>query len=1016
VDVLLDWWYYDDLGRVVDQYQRDNLFNWRRATYTYFADGQLDRMDRYTYTSSWTKLATTQWTYDGAGRIDDLKHFKADGTTLLAGYGYGFDAAGRMTSMDFSSDVRNNDAEDVTAFGYDRTNQLLSGDRSGTTSDEAYAYDGAGNRTAANGSTYTTSTNNRLTNDGTFTYTYDDEGNRLTKVRISGAAADDKTVEYQWDYRNRLEKVTFKRNDGTVTKRVEYYYDMFNRWTKRVVDPDGDTGSAATRTDRMIHDGQEAIIQDFTEYSDSHTFMHGPLPDMVIFDYHENELRIPLGDHLNTIRDVVAHDGTDWKIVNHVTIDSFGRRIDESDDTIEVFHGLGGRPYDEETGLQNHHHRWYDPATGRWISEDPVGFGGGHENLNVYVGNSPVNGIDPTGLLPPGWDAQQIAVWKARRFQEVSEIYAELGMEIPASVWESFGYEDWTKPNIPEDEWDSIGQSLSSMVDGSSAIGSYLAGDDVAAEFYADRAGETSLYTQVNDAPVYQTGVQIALGTSVLTTAAAVGILATQGVSAVIRVIRQPACFVAGTLVVLAPSHVEVVTSTDSRVRSEGTEPNNRLLLAMVLLVCATQVATCKTRRKRAEDESVSNRIPDRDESSVVRGPSGWATARDEVFGSEGPESDWEFAGAVELNRELVGGVHSSVTRRACKIRQCQGSRSFTSKLATLLALSAGLLFAALSFSKPNQDRVETPTASHTLASQLATAPIEAVRVGQRVVTLADTSGNRSSFETAVDPATWRHLRLEAVEVWPDGTRDVIEVETLQPPDWVAEAGAHVGAEVPLPLDLHEMGLPQDLKARVISNERCPRLDDGPGHVVLTTVSHLNPDVWQLDILDAEGNAKTIRPTGQHKFYSLTRDDWVMAKELGTGEKLRGLVGAARVCGLARVPGVHRVYNMTVESEHVYRVCAAGVLVHNNCPVALPDPNKLHHIFGKPGHNLGPLLGQFGGSQQAAYQAVQAAAQAAAQQQGLNGIVTTIVNVGGQTVRVTGNVINGVFRIGTFFM
>jgi hypothetical protein len=32
----------------------------------------------------------------------------------------------------------------------------------------------------------------------------------------SSAQADDKTVEYTWDYRNRLEKVSFKRNDGTA--------------------------------------------------------------------------------------------------------------------------------------------------------------------------------------------------------------------------------------------------------------------------------------------------------------------------------------------------------------------------------------------------------------------------------------------------------------------------------------------------------------------------------------------------------------------------------------------------------------------------------------------------------------------------------------------------------------------------------------------------------------------------------------------------------------------------------
>jgi len=42
--------------------------------------------------------------------------------------------------------------------------------------------------------------------------------------------------------------------------------------------------------------------------------------------------------------------------------------------------------------------RYYDPSVGRFISEDPSGFGGGDVNLMAYVGNNPVMGVDPTGL------------------------------------------------------------------------------------------------------------------------------------------------------------------------------------------------------------------------------------------------------------------------------------------------------------------------------------------------------------------------------------------------------------------------------------------------------------------------------------------------------------------------------------------------------------------------------------------------------------------------------------------
>jgi RHS repeat-associated protein len=43
--------------------------------------------------------------------------------------------------------------------------------------------------------------------------------------------------------------------------------------------------------------------------------------------------------------------------------------------------------------------RWYDPQTGRFVSEDPIGLAGGI-NPYAYVGSNPVNGRDPYGLYP----------------------------------------------------------------------------------------------------------------------------------------------------------------------------------------------------------------------------------------------------------------------------------------------------------------------------------------------------------------------------------------------------------------------------------------------------------------------------------------------------------------------------------------------------------------------------------------------------------------------------------------
>jgi len=46
--------------------------------------------------------------------------------------------------------------------------------------------------------------------------------------------------------------------------------------------------------------------------------------------------------------------------------------------------------------------RDYDARFGRWVSKDPILFRGGQANIYAYVGNDPVNLIDPTGLWGAG--------------------------------------------------------------------------------------------------------------------------------------------------------------------------------------------------------------------------------------------------------------------------------------------------------------------------------------------------------------------------------------------------------------------------------------------------------------------------------------------------------------------------------------------------------------------------------------------------------------------------------------
>ena len=135
---------------------------------------------------------------------------------------------------------------------------------------------------------------------------------------------------------------------------------------------------------------------------------------------------------------------------------------------------------------------------------------------------------------------------------------------------------------------------------------------------------------------------------------------------------------------------------------------------------------------------------------------------------------------------------------------------------------------------RPEPRKTAYPVAAEAAAQRspssdtTATRKIEDVRVGRRVLTGGE--GGESS-PTGVNPATWRLLTLRSQAKWADGTIDDVNVQTLQPPEWIAEHGARLGATVPIPLDLVEMGLPEGMTAQVVADEPCPQIESGPGRV-----------------------------------------------------------------------------------------------------------------------------------------------------------------------------------------
>ncbi|MDX1968590.1 MAG: RHS repeat-associated core domain-containing protein [Planctomycetaceae bacterium] len=404
IDTDLDYqneYLYDNLSRLTRLTQSDQAANAvaeKRIDFGYNSLGQFTQIKRYADLAATEYVGSTHYLYDGMGRLTQLTHAQSltapighFGADALAGYAYSYDPASRITAIYSLLDG-------LSEYGYDDTNQLTDADHTGQ-ADEGYEYDANGNR--INGAN-SPGEYNRLETDGTYNYAYDAEGNRISRTRIS----DGYVTEYVWDHRNRLVEVIEKDDEDNVLSTVEQSYDVYNQWVRRSVDADGPGGAAAVDTFFAYDSGQIVLQFDGDEAADlSHRYLWGGNIDHLLTDEAvtslaaEGDILWTHGDHLNTIRDLATYNsGTnETTVANHRDYASFGSLLSETNSAFELIFGFTGRPFDESTELQNNLNRWYAAINGQWMSEDPVGFGGGDLNLNRYVSNAVTVARDPSG-------------------------------------------------------------------------------------------------------------------------------------------------------------------------------------------------------------------------------------------------------------------------------------------------------------------------------------------------------------------------------------------------------------------------------------------------------------------------------------------------------------------------------------------------------------------------------------------------------------------------------------------
>jgi len=311
------------------------------------------------------------FSYDSRDRLLtlDIK----DGVTSFLELDYTYDSNSNITQLvNGWRDANFTWHSQTESYNYDGLDRLTSA--SSTSWSHTYLYDKVGNRTAIDSVTFAINSVNQVTalNDGT-SFTYDANGNRVEKSKGID------TWTYTYDYANRLTKV--EKNETTLG---DYIYDGDGRRIQVTEN---------SKTTTYIYSGLNILYEENT--TRAAVYIYGPtgrLAKRTTID-NESETYYYHTDHLGSTRLVTDESKT---IVTDATYEPFSESVVTGEESY-LFTGKE----EDTTGLYYYGARYYDPETGRFITQDPLpGKKAIPQSLNryTYCINNPMKFIDPAGL------------------------------------------------------------------------------------------------------------------------------------------------------------------------------------------------------------------------------------------------------------------------------------------------------------------------------------------------------------------------------------------------------------------------------------------------------------------------------------------------------------------------------------------------------------------------------------------------------------------------------------------
>jgi len=309
----------------------------------------------HTYDNDSTDIVKFSYTYDTSGNPLTMAYdHRRHGTFKSYEDQFDYDNLSRLT-----------DAQHFDHFSTDNTSQPLYSDR---VHDEQFTYDTPGNRLTLdyvdndNNSDqvdYECNIVNELTSRESLELEYDAAGN-LTKDNSTRVTDDDNYTYcyiYEWDFENRLTAVKRLYDNSSTVDIADFAYDGLGRRIEKI-------DHINNTTLRYYYSDKHQVLAEYDGAGDEQRyFVYGNFTAHWVWAVPD---------------DFASAFGNPYGFT--------GRRIDR----------LDGKDDTDGVILNYHRARYLNPATGRWLSRDPIGYVDGM-NLYQYADNSPSKLADPLG-------------------------------------------------------------------------------------------------------------------------------------------------------------------------------------------------------------------------------------------------------------------------------------------------------------------------------------------------------------------------------------------------------------------------------------------------------------------------------------------------------------------------------------------------------------------------------------------------------------------------------------------